>query len=71
MDRVNEISFNSSLMREMRAIAGVTRLIEAGTIGGARYERIYFHRIADEEAMAGLGAKSKLGAKSTLDLDAW
>ena len=60
LDRVNEISFNSSLMREMRAIASVTRLVEAGTIRDPRYERIFFHRIADEEAMAGLGAKSKL-----------
>ena len=35
MNRINEISFNSSLMREMRAIAFVTRLIDEGrfTIG--------------------------------------
>ena len=30
LNRVNEISFNSSLMREMRAIAFVTRLIDEG-----------------------------------------
>ena len=30
MNRINEISFNSSLMREMRAIAFVTRLIDEG-----------------------------------------
>ena len=32
MNRINEISFNSSLMREMRAIAFVTRLIDDGKL---------------------------------------
>lgn len=59
MNRVNEISFNSSLIREIRAIASVTRLIEAGLIEDPRYERIFFHLIAAEEVMAGLGARSK------------
>ena len=30
LNRINEISFNSSLMREMRAISFVTRLITQG-----------------------------------------
>ena len=32
MNRINEISFNSSLMREMRAIAFVTKLIDDGKL---------------------------------------
>ena len=60
VDRVNEISFNSSLMREIRGIASVTRLIEAGVIKDPRYERIFFHRIAGEDVMTGLSARSKL-----------
>ena len=32
MNRVNEISFNSSLMREMRAVAFVTKLIDDGKL---------------------------------------
>ena len=32
MNRINEISFNSSLMREMRAIAFVTKLIDDGPV---------------------------------------
>jgi NTE family protein len=28
MDRANEVSFNSSLMREMRAIAFISQLVE-------------------------------------------
>ena len=38
MNRINEISFNSSLMREMRAIAFVSRLIEDGKLCDARDE---------------------------------
>lgn len=64
INRVNEISFNSSLMREIRAIAGVMQLVENGTleIKDPRYKCIYFHRIAAEEVMKGLGAQSKFDA---------
>ena len=36
INRINEISFNSSLMREMRAIAFVTRLIDEGELKDPR-----------------------------------
>ena len=38
MNRINEISFNSSLMREMRAIAFVTKLIDDGKLERRRRE---------------------------------
>jgi NTE family protein len=60
LDRVTEISFNSSLMREMRAIAFVTRLIEEGTITSPRYRKLHIHMIESEAEMAALGASSKL-----------
>lgn len=61
LDRVNEISFNSSLMREVRAIAGVMLLVEAGALAikDPRYKRIYFHLITAEEVMEGLSLRSK------------
>ena len=59
-DRVNEISFNSSLMREMRAIAFVTRLIDEGSLDPARYARLLVHSIRDDAAMAQLGVATKL-----------
>ncbi len=62
-DRVNEITFNSSLMREMRSIAAVTRLVEAGVIRDPRYARTYFHRIAAEEMLEGLGVRSKFDTR--------
>jgi NTE family protein len=49
MNRVNEITFNSSLVSEYRAIEFVTRLIDQGTLprgtGPGQYRRINVHRI--------------------------
>jgi NTE family protein len=61
VDRANEISFNSSLMREIRAIAGVMLLVEVGAleIKDPRYRCINFHSIAAEDVMKGLDAGSK------------
>lgn len=60
-DRVNEISFNSSLMREIQAISGVMLLADAGVleIKDPRYRCIHFHHIAAEALMRGLGRLSK------------
>jgi NTE family protein len=65
MNRVNEISFNSSLMREMRAVSFVTQLLDSGQLDDTRYRRMYVHWIDAEEEMRGLGVSSKLNA----DLD--
>ena len=61
-NRMNEISFNSSLMREMRAIAFVTKLIDDGVLDSQHYSRMLIHSIRDDEAMAALGAATKLSA---------
>jgi NTE family protein len=59
-DRINEISFNSSLMREMRAIAFVTKLIDEGALDSNRYSRMLIHSIRSDADMAGRGVASKL-----------
>lgn len=59
-DRINEISFNSSLMREMRAIAFVTRLLDEKSVDSQRYSRMRIHAIRDAGEMAALGVASKL-----------
>ncbi|MEZ5816845.1 MAG: patatin-like phospholipase family protein [Hyphomicrobiaceae bacterium] len=59
-DRMNEISFNSSLMREMRAIAFVSRLVEEERLDTARYQRMLVHAISDDDEMRKHGAWSKL-----------
>jgi NTE family protein len=60
LDRVTEISFNSSLMREMRAIAFVSKLVEENKLESDRYKRLNIHFIESETEIAPLGASSKL-----------
>ena len=60
LNRINEISFNSSLMREMRAIAFVTHLIDDGQLNDDKHRRMLIHSIQDEEFMESLGVTSKL-----------
>jgi len=63
MNRINEISFNSSLMREMRAIAFVSHLIEDGQLQDDKHRRMLIHSIQDEAFMNSLGVTSKLNAE--------
>ena len=60
LDRVNEISFNSTLMREMRAIAFVTKLIDSKTLDDKLYKRMNLHLIESESEMRRFGVASKL-----------
>jgi NTE family protein len=62
MNRINEISFNSSLMREMRAIAFVTKLIDNGKISDHSLKRMLIHGIEAADVMAELSALNKLNA---------
>jgi NTE family protein len=62
LNRLNEISFNSSLMREMSGISTVSRLLDEGQAEGSGYSRVNFHVIQAEEAMSGLGTSSKFNA---------
>ena len=63
-ERVNEITFNASLLAEMRAIAFVRRLLEENRLDPGRYKRVLLHRIDGGGALAGFGASSKLQASS-------
>ena len=64
MNRVNEITFNSSLLGELRAIEFVGRLIEQGRLprgtGPGQYRHINVHRIALDGQAKQLTAGSKL-----------
>src|SRR3954447_16602212 len=62
LNRINEISFNSSLMREMRAIDFVTKLVDMDVGKSLSLKRMFIHAIASDEVMAGLSAASKLNA---------
>ena len=45
LDRLNEITFNSALIAEMRAIDFVKRLLAEGKLDPARYKDVLMHRI--------------------------
>jgi NTE family protein len=62
LDRINTLTFNSSLMREMRVIRFVTKLIDGGFDDGGRLKRVYLHCIDAEEKLARLGVSSKFNA---------
>ncbi len=62
MDRINEISFNSTLMREMRAIAFVKKLLREKKIDSHHYRDMKIHMIQAEDIMSSLGSVSKLNA---------
>ena len=62
MNRLNEVTFNFSLMAEMRAIAFVQKLIEEDELKGHevnRLKRVHVHMIGDEDGMRSLGMSSK------------
>lgn len=59
-NRVNEISFNSSLLRELRAVNFVQRLLEEGTLQKGRMSRVLVHMIADDELMNDLSVATKM-----------
>ena len=62
INRLNEISFNSSLMGEMRAIAFVQHLIDQDHLKNeeaSRLKKINMHVVQAEKIMASFGAASK------------
>ncbi len=59
INRVNEISFNTALMSEMRAIAFVQKLLAQNAVDPARYKRINIHSINAEAAMARFNVSTK------------
>ena len=60
IDRMQEIIYNSSLMREMRAIAFVTKLIDEGQIPDGK--RMYMHLIEAEDVIRDLSGSSPMNA---------
>ncbi len=61
-NRVNEISFNSSLLRELRAIAFVQKLIDRGWIKDEyrdKLEHVLLHSIRADAALLDLSVASK------------
>lgn len=51
-DRLSEITFNASLVAQMRAIEFVQRLVGEGRLDDKAYKNLRLHRVADEEGLA-------------------
>ena len=64
LNRVNEISFNSPLAKELRMIALLCQAADPGSGEGARWAQMRIHRI-ECELLAQVGASSKLNAEWT------
>lgn len=63
INRLNEITFNASLVKELRSIMLLRELIEAEGLERERYRDMRLHRIHADEHLLELKASSKLNAE--------
>lgn len=62
MNRLNEVSFNSALLKELRMIAMLRKVVDLGNTEGAQWARMRMHMVPNR-LMADLGYSSKLIAE--------
>ena len=62
-NRLNEITFNSTLLRELRAVAFVQRLLEEGKFSPDEYKNVHLHRIDASDELDDHEASSKSKAE--------
>ncbi|HSR74945.1 MAG TPA: patatin-like phospholipase family protein [Xanthobacteraceae bacterium] len=62
LNRLNEVSFNAVLLKELRMMALLRQVANPGDSEGAQWAGMRIHRVASE-MMAELGASSKLNAE--------
>jgi NTE family protein len=62
INRLNEISFNATLLKELRMIAVLRQIANPGICEGANWAGMRIHRVASD-AMTDLGYSSKLNAE--------
>ncbi len=62
LDRINEISFNSSLIHELRGLLHINKLIKANHLSNGTFglRHLHLHMIGDEALMGTLSYASKL-----------
>jgi NTE family protein len=62
LNRLNEISFNGVLLKELRMIALLRQVADPGNSEGAQWAGMRIHRVASK-ALDGLGSSSKVNAE--------
>ncbi len=65
-NRVNEISFNAPLLRELRHVEFINNCLRRGDLKGSGYKEIYLHRVGGGDDLAAYPASSKLDSDLTL-----
>lgn len=60
LDRLNEITCNATLIREMRMINFLSKLIDDGSVVPGKLKRLHMHLIENEEVFKDLNFSSKL-----------
>lgn len=63
LNRLNEISFNASLIKEVRTIALLKKLIQVQNLESEKYKDMFFHRINADSELKDLSVSSKLNAE--------
>ena len=61
-NRINEISFNSALLGELRAMRLIRDLIESGQLERGKMKKVLVHMIADDAIMRDLSVATKMVA---------
>lgn len=62
-NRMNEISFNGSLLKELRSIDFVDRLIREGKLSADDYRQVRVHVVENQAELKPLGASSKMNVE--------
>ena len=63
LNRLNEITFNASLIKDLLSIKYLMRLIDAEGLDAERHKSAFLHRISAEEELLPLSVSSKLNAE--------
>jgi NTE family protein len=63
LNRINEMTFNASLVQEMHGFATVSKMVESGALNDDRYVAVRFHQIGAEAELAEMGALSKMNTE--------
>lgn len=66
MDRINELTFNASLLAQMRSIDFINRLLADGRLQGNGYKNVLLHRIDGGEALEQYPASSKMSTDGSM-----
>ncbi len=63
MNRMNEITFNGALLKDLEHVEFVNRALRGGGLSGLGYREIFLHGIGGGDDFAQLSASSKLNAE--------